>query len=86
MHAYLLQFANSIFFIAGEDYSITPNMLIISPMMNRACFNITILDDDKYEFNEDFFINLTSSDPQTGLLPITALVTIVDVDGKFNLC
>ncbi len=65
----------------GEDYTADPRTLTFSPGMSRVCFNTTILDDDRYELNEDFFVNITTSDPQTDINPMSAIVTIEDDEG-----
>ncbi len=66
----------------GEDYTADPRTLTFSPGMSRVCFNVTILDDDRYELNEDLFVNITTSDPQTDINPMSAIVTIEDDEGK----
>ncbi len=50
--------------------------------MSRVCFNVTILDDERYELNEDFFVNITTSDPQTDINPMSAIVAIEDDERK----
>ncbi len=66
----------------GEDYTADPRTLTFSPGMLRVCYNVAILDDNRYELNEDFFVNITTSDPQTDIIPMSAIVTIEDDEGK----
>ena len=48
--------------------------------MIRACFNVTTLDDDILEAEEDFNLNLNSTDENVVLDPEMAVVTISDND------
>lgn len=57
-------------------------MLLFSPTVSISCFNITIIDDDRYEVIENFFVVLYTSDSQTDLFPQNTLVNILDNDGK----
>ena len=67
----------------GEDYHADPRVLVFSPGVDRVCFNVSIINDNRYELNEDFFVNLTTTDPQVDISPITAVVTIMDDDSKW---
>ena len=51
---------------------------------DQQCFNVTIVDDDVYELREDFFVNLTTSEPLVTLMPTTTVVMIDDEDGTFS--
>ena len=44
------------------------------------CFNVSILDDEIYEEEENFLVMLTTGDPQVKLSPSTANIIIVDND------
>jgi hypothetical protein len=50
--------------------------------MAQNCFDVTILNDDQYELREDFFVNITTTDPDTDLRPSTTIVMIIDEDGR----
>lgn len=43
---------------------------------------MTINDDNEYENPEEFFANISTSDPQVIITPMTTVVTILDNDGK----
>ena len=66
----------------GNDYINAPVFLLFTPEMLQVCFNITIVDDDYYENTEEFFVNITTTDPQVITSPMTTVVTIEDNDGK----
>ena len=46
------------------------------------CVNITILSDEKVEYNETFYVVLSTDDPDVILVPQNATVTITNNDGK----
>ena len=71
------------FYPDGEDYRADPRVLTFSPGVDRVCFDVSIIDDNRYELNEDFFVNLTTSDPQVDINPMTAVVTILDDESKY---
>ena len=60
-----------------------PIPLTFSPGMERQCFNVTITDDNRYEFREQFQVNITTTDPQIDLMPNSVTVMIIDDDGAF---
>ena len=62
-----------------EGQSLTLNFTSTSP---EACFAFTLIDDNGYEQREDFFVNLTSTDPAITVLPNYRIIQIVDDDGK----
>ena len=52
--------------------------------MTRVCFNTTIVNDNRYEADrENFYVNITTMDPQTDIDPMAALITIEDDDSEF---
>ena len=70
-------------FSGGTDYIENNAQLIFSPGMTRQCFNISIINDESFENNvEDFFVNLTTTDPLVLLSPVFTTVVIMDDDGK----
>ena len=56
-------------------------MLTFTPGMLLDCFNIAIIDDDLYENPEEFFANVTTTDTQVTISPMTSVITIIDNDG-----
>ncbi len=72
-----------ILFADGEDFVSMPASLTFDSSRLRVCFNVTILDDDRFEFDEDFVVNITTTESQVTLDPISTVVMINDDDGKF---
>ena len=66
--------------VVGEDYDGGPYTATFAPDENMACINITILDDEAFERDQNFFLDIVVS---TGV-PLTpegrANVTIQDDD------
>ena len=52
---------------------------------NQVCRNVSIRDDDAYENDEQFTLDLTTSDGSVDLDPDMATVTITHSDSKFSL-
>ncbi len=50
----------------------------------RLCFNVTSLEDDLLEADEDFNLNFGTADENVILDPEMAVVTIVDNDREFK--
>ena len=50
------------------------------------CVNITILSDEKVEFDETFYVVLSTEDPDVCLIPQNATVIITNNDGKPLYC
>lgn len=46
------------------------------------CRIVLIINDSMAELNEEFSVELTSSDPDVNLLNVSSLITILDDDGK----
>ena len=69
------------FNVDGEDYEANPQVLTFTPDMTRICFNTSIINDNRYEFNQDFYVNITTIDLQTDICPMSALITILDEEG-----
>ena len=67
----------------GADYNSQPITLTFGPGVDRNCFNVTIIDDDSYEVREDFFVNLTTSEPLVTVMPMSTVVRINDLDGEY---
>ncbi len=60
-----------------------PASLTFDSSRTRVCFNVAILDNDRFEFDEDFVVNITTTESQVTLDPISTVVMINDDDGKF---
>ena len=56
-------------------------MLTFAPGMLQDCFNVTIIDDNLYENPEEFFANISTTDTQVTISPMTTVITIIDNDG-----
>ena len=56
-------------------------MLTFAPGMLQDCFNVSIINDDMYENPEEFFANITTTDTQVTISPMTTVITIIDNDG-----
>ncbi len=50
--------------------------------MLRVCFDITIVNDNRYELDENFYVNITTMDPQTQINPMATQITILDEESK----
>ena len=66
----------------GTDFIEGHVMLTFTPEILKTCFNVIIVDDNVYEQPEEFFVNITTTDPMAIISPMTTVVTIVDDDGK----
>ena len=70
---------------ATQDYSPVvdqPLTFTPGPGGDRACFNVSVLDDTALEEIENFNLALNSTDPDVVLDPDMAQVTIADTDSK----
>ena len=72
--------------LVDVDYKESPTSVTIRRNTQGSCFTPTILDDDKYELRDEFFINLTSTDSTLIIDPHFRVVSILDDDGKFYCC
>ena len=68
----------------GSDFEVNTVMLTFAPGILQNCFNVTITDDDLYENPEEFFVNITTTDPQVLISTMTSVVTIIDDDRKIQ--
>ena len=67
----------------GIDYdALVKQVLSFSPGISRLCVNITILDDDVYEEQNDYLFGvvLSISDPVVTYIIENATVTIINSD------
>ena len=78
----IIQECFSLFFSpGGTDFEVNVVMLTFAPRMLQDCFNVSIIDDDMYENPEEFFANITTTDTQVTISPMTTVITIIDNDG-----
>ena len=70
----------------GEDYVGGSVSFTIQNAENRACLNISIIDDSVFENIEDFQVTLTidSPPPELSLTTTVANVSITDNDGQYK--
>ena len=66
--------------IDGQDYISSLGIFTLSQAVTRACFNISILDDEIVEEEENFLVTITTGDPQINLSPSSTKLIIVDND------
>ena len=67
------------------DYTSGPYTVTFAAGQTTATFDVPINDDNIYEGNEDFILNIDGASLPTGVTagsPDEATVTIVDDDGK----
>ena len=66
--------------IDGQDYESISSTHTFSRNVIQVCFNVSILDDEMNEEEENFLVTITTGDPQVNISPSTATLTIVDND------
>ena len=66
---------------APGDYDAITEVLIFSASVTRICRNVSSVEDDILEEDEDFTLTLTTTDGSVNLNPDEANVTIIDDDG-----
>ncbi len=62
----------------GADYTAVSSDLVFSETVSRVCRNVSTEEDDILEEDEQFLLDLTTSDPSVQLNPNVATVTITD--------
>ena len=65
---------------APGDYDAVAEVLTFSTSVNRVCRNVSSVEDDIFEEDEDFTLTLTTADGSVDLNPDEANVTIIDDD------
>ena len=73
-----------LYFPAPGDYDAVAEVLIFSASVNRICRNVSSVDDDILEEDEDFTLTLNTTDSSVNLIPDEAIVTITDDDRMLN--
>ena len=77
---------------SGFDFSVTQTSLTFptgAANGTEMCLNISIIDDDRVEYNETFFVYLIPDNPLdtiNGNNSAFVFATIVDNDGIYALC
>ena len=70
---------------AGEDFVMESFILVFGETVRGPiCNNITILNDDTYEFDEELIINLNTSDTSVILNSTNIAIIIHDEDSKIS--
>ena len=64
-----------------SDFEVNIIKLTFSPSIRQDCFNTNIIDDDLYEYEEEFYVNITTADTQVVISPMTTVLRIIDNDG-----
>lgn len=68
------------------DYLATPGEVVIQPSQNfQGCFNLSVINDDIFEADEDFFLTIATEDDKIFVNNNMATITIQDDDGEFLL-
>ena len=70
---------------APSDYTTFAEMLTFTPMDSRFCYNMTVINDQLFEGQEDFTVTLSTSAPSVSVQPETAIIIITDDDRKYFL-
>ena len=66
------------------DFVETPHSFLFTPSQTKHCFNVSLINDNRYEVRQEFFVNLTSNDPNVSLSPQFSTIVLDDDDSKFN--
>ena len=70
-------------FAAPSDYTATSVDLTFTPGVNSLTVSVPIIDNGILEGTEQFFGDLSTSDPDVDLQPQRTTIRIADDDGKF---
>ena len=71
-----------ILFTAPDDYVSTSSDLTFSQSSSRECVNVSIVNDDELENEEEFRLTLTTGEDKVNLIPDSTTVRITDDDGE----
>ena len=69
--------------VAPGDYTAITEDLTFSATEMRICRDVTSVEDDRLEDDENLMLSLTTGDPTVNLGPSGATVTILDDDSKY---
>ncbi len=78
----MISFSSS--YTAGADYTAVNSDLTFSEAVSRVCRNVSTEEDDILEGDEEFLLDLTTSDPDVVVSVSEATVTITDDDGTLT--
>ena len=70
----------------NADYTGVNESVLVSGGSLRVCIDILIHNDDIVEYNENFYVELSTADESLVLSVATAEIVIVDDDGKLGAC
>lgn len=65
-------------FTASLDYQSESGSFVLTPSDPRACLNVTILDDDILELDEDFSATLTGMLPPGAAFDLTSTEVLIE--------
>ena len=69
--------------VAGQDYiEESFDLTFDEDIRGPVCRNVTIVDDNVYEFEEEWTFNLTTDDDSVILDPSGGVMVIIDEDSK----
>ena len=76
--------------LPGLDFNVTENLLTFTKNGTEMCLNISIIDDDRVEYDETFNITLTVDNPLDTIngnstTSVQIQITIQDNDSKYYL-
>ena len=74
-------------FTGGVDYGSGPYTVTFPAEQTRVLFDVPVTDDDIHEMSETFNLIIDPSSLPNGVTSSnSSTVTIMDQDGKYNLC
>ena len=71
--------------IGGSDYISETDSFLFDPVGTNYIITITLIDDMILEFNESFFVDLSTDEVGVILTPTSAVITIIDDDSELKL-
>ena len=69
------------FSVPGDYFSVSQD-LTFSQSSSRECVNVSIVNDDELENEEEFSLTLTTGEDRVNLDPDSSTILITDDDGK----
>ncbi len=83
--SYILEMLLSFLPSAGQDYELVSTTVVLNESVSQVYITLTILQDSNVEDDEDFTVNLSSSDQAVQFSDDTTLVSIVgDEDSEYQ--
>lgn len=66
-----------------SDYKDIPYNFLFTPNETRHCFDVVLINDNRYEVREEFFVNLTTNTTEAvNLNPHFTIIRVDDDDSK----